>query len=130
MEENWIPECSYGKTPLTRDYFEKNNWRIKTEEPDENGFIMWSAHLDKECSDDNCGRLELSVTNCMYDWRFALYGPAFGRGEGHFEGCIFVCTVEELETFLFDIVHIGWDYRINKGIPDAPYNGNKDIIVE
>ena len=130
MENNWIPECSYGKTPLTREYFEKNNWTIKVEEPDEYGFVLWSALLKKECDGENCGRIDLSVMNCMYDWRFELHGTANGRGEGYFSGEICVCTVEELETFLFDIVHIGWDYRINKGIPDAPYNGNKDIIVE
>lgn len=116
MKDKWIPECSYGKTPLTREYFEKNNWQIKTEEPDENGFIMWSARLYKECGEDNCGLIDLSVTNCMYDWRFAICGKANGRGEGYFYGDIFVCTVEELEAFLFDIIHIGWDYRINKKI--------------
>lgn len=129
MKKDWIPECSYGKTPLTREYFEKNNWRINTEEPDENGFIMWTAHLDKECDKYNCGRIELCVTNCMYTWRFSVSGSVNGRGEGYFSGTIFVCTVEELETFLFDIIHIGWDYRTNKGISDEPYNGNKDIIV-
>lgn len=130
MEERWIPECSYGKTPLTREYFEKNNWRIKVDEPNEMGFIMWTAFLEKECDEENCGRLELYVTNCMYDWRFSLSGKARGRGEGWFNGDVFFCTVEELETFLFDIIHIGWDYRTNKGIPDAPYNGNKDIKVK
>lgn len=116
MKDKWIPECSYGKTPLTREYFEKNNWTIKVEEPDENGFVMWSARLYKECGEDNCGLINLWVSNCMYDWRFAINGEAHGHGEGFFKGEIFVCTVEELETFLFYIVHIGWDYKLNRKI--------------
>ena len=115
MKDNYIPKCSYGKTPLTREYFEKNNWEIRYEEPDETGFILWSAHLNKSC--EECGGLiKLYVTNCMYEWRFNLNGQAYGDGEGFFNGCMNVCTVEELETFLFDIVHIMWDYRINKKI--------------
>lgn len=47
----------------------------------------------------------------MYNWRFAINGMANGKGEGYFSGQVFVCTVEELEMFLFNIVHIGWDYR-------------------
>lgn len=117
MEDKYIPKCSYGKTPLTREYFEKNNWVIKAEETDENGFIIpWSARLYKECDEDNCGLIDLDVSNCMYGWRFAINGIANGQGEGYFNGEIFVCTVEELETFLFDIVHIGWDYRLNRKI--------------
>lgn len=106
---NYIPNCSYGQTPLTREYFEKNNWIIRYTK--HGNYNEWSANLQHECNDECCGIISLSVTNSMYSWRFAINGMANGKGEGYFSGQVFVCTVEELEMFLFNIVHIGWDYR-------------------
>lgn len=114
MEDNYLPSCSYGKTPLTREYFEKNNWDISYPKIDDEETI-WLASLNKTC-DDCFGCISLEVSNCMYDWRFSVSGEVNGHGEGYFHGTVFVCTVEELETLLFDIAHIAWDYRINKKI--------------
>jgi hypothetical protein len=66
-------------TPLTREYFEKAGYEIKLEDreplmPGLEPWKEWTAHLSKRIEKGDGVYIEATVTNTMYEGRFAFTG--------------------------------------------------------
>lgn len=101
------------KTQLTREYFERQGFKVIEVSDFYHGTKYWTAHYSSEYDDEakcfthgSFGNVYLAVSNSMYPHRFCVDGTINGEKEGFFEGRIFFTTVEDLEEFVFNICHM------------------------
>lgn len=110
-------------TPLTKEYFETHGYAIDSFELE--GGHYWKAVLHKRFEEGDHIYAEASITNLMYEERFAFYGNI---GNHCYINTAMLYSVEDLEN-LYRLSHVRYDASENDFFPVHDYHVNKNIKV-